>query len=98
MLTAATALGFDSIGTWPELSVMVVALMRFAASRSDCGGTMRSLTMMNHDGLVFHAAVVTFSSRNVEFQSPCVSYTSARSAAGRSGTKSSSTPLRVRDR
>ncbi|MEP7087116.1 MAG: hypothetical protein ABI884_07255 [Gemmatimonadota bacterium] len=35
--------------------------------------------MMKHDGLVFQAAVVIFSERNVEFQSPCVSYASARS-------------------
>jgi hypothetical protein len=95
MITAATSRGFDTIGTWPELSVTTVAPMRFAAARSYSGGTMRSLTTMNHEGRVFHAAVVTFSARNVEFQSPCVAYARSRSAGVASGRKSRSRPSRV---
>jgi hypothetical protein len=46
--------------------------MCFAAARSYSGGIIRSLTTMYHDGLVFHAAAVTFSPSAFEFHGPCV--------------------------
>jgi hypothetical protein len=35
-MTAATSLGFESIGTWLVLISVVVASMRFAKKRSSC--------------------------------------------------------------
>ena len=59
-----------------------VAPMRRAESRSCCGGTMRSLTAITHEGRVFQAAAVIRSPRKVEFQSPWVARTISRSATG----------------
>src|SRR5262249_52816146 len=60
MMTAATSLGFESIGTWLVSSSFVVALMRFAKKRSSSGSIARSLlATMYHDGFVFHATLDT---------------------------------------
>src|SRR4051812_41055612 len=95
MITPATSRGLESIGTCPELSVVVVAFMRFATARSYSGGSIRSFTTTYHDGFVLHAAWVTLSSRAAEFHGPWVAKTTARSPADRSGTKSSSIPFFV---
>ncbi len=44
-MTAATAFGCDNIGTCPDVSVVVVALISAAIARSYSGGSMRSSAM-----------------------------------------------------
>jgi hypothetical protein len=54
-IAAATLSSMDSMETWPEVSVVVVAWICFAIACSHSGGSIRSFTAMNHDGFVFHA-------------------------------------------
>src|SRR5262249_51355528 len=56
MITAATALGCESIATWLAFSSVVVAFMRFAKKRSSSGAIApSSLETMYQVGFVFQA-------------------------------------------
>ena len=71
-MTTATARGCESVATWLDVSVVVVAWMCAAIARSYSGAIMRSFTITNHDGFVFQAAVVILSLSALEFKGPCV--------------------------
>src|SRR6266487_6658476 len=88
MMTAATAFGCESMGTWLVFNSVVVAFMRLAKKRSSSGAIApSSLDTMYHDGFVFHATVDTFVPKAEAMMGPCVAATTRASAAGRSDAK-----------
>src|SRR6266850_7884281 len=88
MMTAATAFGCDSIGTWLVFNSVVVAFMRFAKKRSSSGAIAPSrLDTMYHDGFAFHATADTLASHAETLIGPCTAATTRASAAGRSEAK-----------
>ena len=73
MMTAATALGCESIATWLVFSSVVVAFMRFAKKRSSSGAiTWSRAETMYHAGFDFHAAVETCAPNADAAIGPCV--------------------------
>src|SRR4030095_16929069 len=88
MMTAATALGCESIGTWLVFNSVVVAFIRFAKNRSSSGAmALSSLDTMYQDGFVFHATFETFAPKAEPLIGPCVAATTRASAAGKSDAK-----------
>ena len=63
-MTAATSLGFDSIGAWPARNSVVLAFMRAARSRISFGLTILS-------------SVVTMYQQSLDFQAACETYLEA---------------------
>ena len=58
MMNSETLFGWDSMGTWLDLSSRVVALIIFASVFVSAGGIVSSLRpMMHHEGLFFQAAL-----------------------------------------
>src|SRR3981189_1691031 len=97
MMTAATAFGCDCIGTWLVGSAVILALIFFAIARSRSGWIIRSFSAtMYHDGLLFQAALDTFSSNVLAKIGPWVAAITAVCDAGRSCAKSLATPSDVR--
>src|SRR5882762_5953491 len=96
-ITAATSFGRDSMGTWLVGSDVTLALIFFAIVRWTSGWIIRSFSAtMYQDGFVFHAALVTFSSKALPKMGPCVTAITFVFAAGKSGAKSWATPSEVR--
>src|SRR5256885_8172723 len=96
-ITAATSFGRDSIATWLVGSAVMLAPIFFAIARWSSGWIIRSFSAtMNHEGLIFQAAFVTFSSNAFPKIGPCVAAITFVCAAGRSGAKSRATPSGVR--
>src|SRR5882672_12242295 len=88
MMTAATAFGCESIGTWLVFNSVVVAFMRFAKKRSSSGAIApSSFDTMYHDGFIFHAAADTWAAKAEALIGPCVAATTRASAGGRSDAK-----------
>ena len=76
-----------------------VAFILAASAFSSSGGIARSLpAITNHDGLVFHAAVVIVAPKAAAFVGPCVASRTFCSFTGRSCAKSSANPFGVIDR
>src|SRR5262245_43472681 len=85
MMTAATALGCDSIGTWLAFSSVVVAFMRVAKKRSSSGAiAWSSVETMYHDGFVFQATPETCAPNADAAIGPCVAAATRASLFGRS--------------
>jgi hypothetical protein len=62
-MTAATFTGSCNMLMWHVSTVVVTAPILLAADSSIAGGSIRSFVeIMAHDGLVFQAATVSFSS------------------------------------
>src|SRR4028119_2103588 len=86
------------MGTWPELSSIVVALISFALNRSRSGLiTLSCAATINHDGLFFQAGLNTFSSPADAASGTCVAYISFLSTDDTSGTKFSLIAFTDRD-
>src|SRR5260370_42559366 len=97
MIAAATSFGRDCIGTWLVGSAVVVAFIFFAIARWRSGWIMRSFSATtNHDGLLFQAGFVTFSSKQAAKIGPSVAAIIWVCAAGRSWAKFFATPSGVR--
>ena len=70
---------------WLHGTVIAVALAAAASSFSSSGGIARSLPAIRaHEGLVFHAAVVTVAPKSAAAVCPCVAVSIRCSLAGRS--------------
>src|SRR5262245_8802348 len=96
MISLATAAGCESIGTWLDGTLIVMAFILLANLRSRSGWIMRSFAATTYQvGFDFQAAVETLASNSALLVAPWVAKMSFCCAMGRSGAKFSNTPFFV---
>src|SRR6516162_11212685 len=74
-MTSRTTSGFDSMGTWDDVTSVVAAFIRFETKCCRSGGTVWSWVARTYQlGLAFHAVPSTFWLKRSATGAACVAY------------------------